>query len=216
MAGITPTAICNLALREIGAERIADYAADQSKEGRVARDIYQPTRRWVLAQCGWNGAKKAAQLTQMEDTTPTFWAYAYEAPTDLVRVLGIYGSNELGDTIPYELQFQTGSGDDESNVYAVLTASNQAYIRYVFDQQDLGALSEGFHQALTFRLARAFATALPRTEALKKLTDEEWRKVLTTSKAIDGQEDYPEQMAEGSWMGTRFGRYGGRSTFTGG
>lgn len=216
MGAMTPTAICNMALREIGAARITDYLADQSKEGRVARDLFHPTRRWVLVQCGWNGAKKAAQLTQMEDTTPTFWAYSYEVPTDLLKVLSIHASNELADTIPYELMYQAGSGDDESNVYAVLCASNQAYIRYIFDQQDLGALSEGFHQALVFALARVFASALTQTGTEKDLSDKAWRRTLTIAKSIDGQEDYPEQMAEGSWMGMRFGRYGGRSTFTGG
>lgn len=216
MGAMTPTALCNLALREIGAERIGDMNADASKEARVARDVFHPTRRWVLAQCGWNGAIKAAALTQMEDTTPTFWAYAYEVPTDIIRVLGIYGSNELGDTIPYELAYQAGSGDDESAVYAVLTASNQAYIRYIFDQTDMGSMSEGFQQALVFALARAFASALPQTGTEKDLSDKAWKRTLTIAKGIDGQEQYPEQMAEGSWMGMRFGRYGGRSVFTGG
>jgi len=208
MPATTPTAICNMALREVGAERISDFTSDASKEARVARDIYHPTRRWVLAQCGWNGAKKSAQLTRMEDTTPIFWDAAFEAPTDLIRVLSVHPSDGLEAVCPYELAYQAGSGDDEANVYAVLANTTALYIRYIFDQTDLGALSDGFHHALTFRLARAFATALPRTEALKKLTDDEWRKVLTQAKAIDGQEDYPEKMALGSWAQSRFGRYG--------
>lgn len=212
---MTPTAIINMALREVGADRIGSLD-DASKEARVARDIYHPQRKWVLAQCGWNGALKAAALTQMEDTTPTFYAYAYEVPTDLVRVLSVHDSNDIESSIPYELGYQAGSGDDEANVYAVLCHSNQAYMRYIFDQQDLGALSVGFHMALTFALARAFVSALPASSAdTKKYTDDAWRRVLTQAKAIDGQEGYPDKMAEGSWMRSRFGRYGGRSTFTG-
>lgn len=212
---MTPTLICNMALREIGADRITDYAGDQSKEARVARDLYQPARRRVLAMTTWNGAVKDAQLTQMEDTTPTFWAYAYEVPTDLVRVISVHGSNDLNDSVPYKLQFQAGAGDDEADVYALLSESNQIYLRYVFDQQDLGALSTGFHDVLAFELARVFAVALSKSEAAKELTNKELKRRITLAKAIDGQEDYPERMAEGSWMTGRFGRYGGRSVFNG-
>lgn len=215
MGAITPTQICNMALREIGAERISDYTSDASKEGRICRDLFHPIRRRVLAMCGWNGAVKAAQLTQMEDTTPTFYAYAYEVPTDLIRVLSVHASNEVADTVPYELAYQAGSGDDEANVYAVLSASNQLYMRYIFDQQDLGALSTGVHDVIAFELARTLAVALGRSEAAKELTTKELRRRITLAKAIDGQEGYPDRMAEGSWMGMRFGRYGGRSTFTG-
>lgn len=215
MPAITPTDICNMALREIGAERISDYATAQSKEARVARDLFQPARRRVLEMAEWNGATKAGQLTQMEDTTPTFWAYAYEVPTDLIRLVSVTASNESADTIPYELGFQAGSGDDEANVQVVWCASNQAYAKWIFDQHDLSALSPAFHDVLAFELARTFAGALDRTQAAQEFTMRELRRRITLAKANEGQQDYPRKMAEGSWMGMRFGRYGGRSTFTG-
>jgi hypothetical protein len=203
---ITATQICNLALIEVGATLLASFEADQTREGQVARTIWHPCRRLALAHCGWNGAVKFAALTQMEDTTPLLYNYAYEMPDDNVRVLSIHPSNDPDTTVPYRLAYQTGSGDDETE-YAVLTNTNQAWIRYVFDQQDLSAMSPGFHDILSFELARKFAAALTKTEAAKELTDKQLRRRLTIAKAIDGQEDFPEKLAEGTWGRARFGKY---------
>lgn len=203
---ITATQICNLALIEVGAAPLSSFEADQTKEGKTARLIFHHCRRLALAHCGWNGATKFAQLTQMEDTTPTMYDYAYEVPDDLVRVLSIHPSNDPNTGVPYKLAYQAGSGDDETE-YAVLTNTNQAYISYIWDQQDLGAMSPGFHDILSFELARKFASALNKTEAAKELTDKQLKRRLTIAKAIDGQEDYPERLAEGSWHRSRFGRY---------
>ena len=204
---ITATQICNLALIEIGAATLTSFESDQTKEGKIARIIFHPCRRLALAHCGWNGAKKSAQLTQMEVTTPTFWTYAYEVPDDCVRILSIHAADDLYTVVPYELQYQTaGSAADETE-YAVLANSNKLYIRYIWDQQDLGAMSPGFHDVFSFELARKFAGALAKSEAAKELTDKQLRRRLTIAKAIDGQEEYPERLAEGSWQSSRFGRY---------
>lgn len=215
-ASATPTSICNQALIEVGASPMSDMATEITKEAKIAREIFHPCRRRALAQCGWNGAKKAAQLTQSEDTTPTFWAYAYESPEDLIRVLSIHSSNDMDAGVPYEIAYQSGSGDDESAIKSILSHSNQLYIRYVFDQLDLSAMSPGFHDYLAFELARTFAVALQKSESAKEFTAAESRRRLTLAKALDGQEDYPEKMAEGSWVTGRFGRYGGRTAFQGG
>ena len=219
---IDETSICNLALRGIGAARISDYQSEQSREGRVCRDIFHPVRRWVLVQAGWNGAKKVVKPTQMEDTTPELWEYAFEVPTDLLRVLSVHPSDDIEERTPYELTFQTGAGDDEAKVYSILAnaggtsdgTNTTLHLRYVFNQQDLGALSPGFHMAFKFALQREFAAAIPQTAKDVDLSDKAWKRTLTIAKGIDGQEDYPEKMAEGSWMHMRFGRYGGRSTFS--
>lgn len=203
---ITATQICNLALIEIGATTLSSFENDQSKEGKTARAIFHHCRRLALSHCGWNGAKKSAQLTQMEDTTPTFWTYAYEVPDDLVRILSVHPSNDPYTGVPYELQYQTGSGDDETE-YAILANCNQLYCRYIWDQQDLAAMSPGFHDIFSFELARKFAVALAKTEATKDLTDKQLRRRLTIAKAIDGQQAYPERMAEGRWNLSRFGQY---------
>ena len=204
---ISATQICNLALLEIGATTLSSFENDQTKEGKVAREIFHHCRRLSLAHCGWNGAKKSAQLTQMEVTTPTFWDHAYEVPDDCIRILSVHPSNDPYTVIPYELQYQTaGSAADETE-YAILANTNQLYLRYIWDQQDLGAMSPGFHDILSFELARKFAVALSKSEAAKELTDKQLRRRLTIAKAIDGQEDYPERLAEGSWHRSRFGRY---------
>lgn len=211
---VEATQLCNLALIQIGADRITSFEADQSKEGRIARVIFHPTRRSVLSLCGWNGAKKAAQLTQMEDTTPTLWAFAFEVPTDLIRLLSVHPSNDPNSTCEYELMYQAGSGDDEAKCYSVASSSNQLYARYIFDQMDFGALSPGFHDAFVWELARAFAVSLPKSEALTEFTEKKRRGVITRAKAIDGQEDDQQRMAEGSWSTSRFGRYGSRQLFS--
>jgi hypothetical protein len=195
----TPTDIVNIALRRIGADRVSSMENDSSKEARVARDIYDEARRDVLNHHAWNFAIRREQLTASA-TEPEFgWDYAYPLPDDFVRMVSVHPGEDDDATVPYKLEFQ--DGDDR----VVLCNSNQVYIRYVFDNEDVNTWSASFRDVLAWRLARDFAAALSKSAAAAEGADRALTRALTRSKSIDGIEDWPEKMAEGDWTTIRSG-----------
>jgi len=197
----TQTDIVNIALRRIGANRIDDLAKSGSKEAIAARDLYEEARRDLLNLHNWNFAIKRSQLSA-SSTDPTFgWDYTYPLPEDLIRLVSVHPHNDDHSIVDYRLEFQ--SSDDR----VLVTNSNQIYIRYVWDIEDPNLFSASFREALAWRLARDLALALSKSASAAELADKAYRRSLSHSKSIDGIEDYPEKMAEGDWITSRFPDY---------
>jgi hypothetical protein len=193
----TATDIVNIALRRVGANRISSLENDTIKEAIVARDIYDETRRDLLNTHNWNFALKRDQLTASA-TEPEFgWDYAYILPEDFVRLVSVHPHDDDEATVPYRLEFMEG----EDRV--LVSNSNQIYIRYIFDIQDPNVMSAVFRDALAWQLAREFAAALSKSSSTAELADQGYRRSLSRAKSIDGVEDYPDRMAEGSWITDR-------------
>lgn len=194
---MTATDICNIALRRIGSERLNDLYTDVSHVATVARDIYDEARRDCLNLHNWNFASKRAALT-VSTTAPAFgWDYAYPLPDDFIRMISVHPYDDETATVEYRLEFQ------ESDDRVLVTNSNQIFVRYVFDLEDVSAFSAAFRDVLAFRLAREFAAAIPQSSSTAELTDAAFRRKLSHAKSIDGVEDFPDRMADGSWISER-------------
>lgn len=193
----TPTTLCNIALRRVGAAKINNLESTIGKGASVARDIYDEARVDCLNLHMWNFAIKRVQLTASA-TSPVFgWDYTYPLPADFIRMGSVHPHDDDQASTPYRLESQ--SGDDR----VLVTNSNQIYIRYVFDLLDVNLMSAAFRDVFAFRLAREFAFGLNRSAALAELTDAAFRRKLSQAKSIDGVEDWPETMAEGTWSTDR-------------
>lgn len=201
MAGVTPTSLCNVALRRIGAKSIKSLDTDHDREAEICRELYHDARRTVLSMHNWNAAKRAAQLTVNSDVTPTFWDYAFTLPDDYVRLISVHPSDDLNSIMEYSLQ---DANDSDADLVLMVDAST-CYIQYIFDATDLNIMGQGFRDCLAFVLARDLASALDKSAALKTLTAGEMRRALLLAKSVDGMEEYPERLAEGSWVKARSG-----------
>lgn len=202
MGAVTNTAVCNLALLRLGITvPLNNVQTDNSKEASTCRTLLDKVRRSTLALHGWQGAQKAAALAVNSSITPIFWTYAYDMPSDYVRLLTVHPSDDPNATMQYEVQFQAGYG------VKLLCDSTTAYIKYVFDQSDLSQMGDGFINMFSFMLARDLAQPLGKSAALKDLTQKDMRRELQISKSLEGQQKYPQQMASGSWVKARHGIY---------
>lgn len=199
----TPTSVCNIALNRIGAKEILSLENDQSREAVLCRRMYHPARRSALYAHHWNGAKRSAQLSQNSSVTPVFWSYAYTLPNDFLRIISCHPSDDLNATCNFTIE--NANDTDADNV--LMSDSNQIYIQYVFDNQDLPTLGQGFRDVLAFVLARDLCLALGKSTSKYELTNREYRRTLTNAKAIDGFDDYPKRLADGSWVAARYGLY---------
>ena len=196
----TPIDIVNMALRRIGADRISAFE-DAQEEARATRDIYDEIRREVLNAHNWNFAIKRAQLSSVA-TAPAFgWDYAYELPHDLVRIVSVHSHNDDDSSVEYRLEFQDGSDR------VLVTNSNQIFIRYVFDNEDVNVWSAAFRNVMGWRLAVDLAQAVSKSTATAEMCGRKFSTELSRAKAIDGIEDWPERLADGSWLTARYPDY---------
>lgn len=210
MAGITPTAICNVALRRIGAKSTVSMEDGTDKEAVLCRQLFHPSRRYLLSLHEWNFAKRTAQLTADSDiisSTVSQWAFGYPLPDDYIRLLSVHPSNDPNAVCDYSLQNANHADADT----VILCNSNQVFINYIFDNCDPNTFSEGFRDLLCFVLSRDLASALAKTAALRELTDKAYRRALLVAKSVDGMEEYPERMADGEWVKSRYGVYSDKS-----
>ena len=204
MAAETSTSICNIALARIGAKEITSLENDQSREASLCRRLFHPARRTVLAAHHWNGALRTAQLTADSDiisATVSQWDYGYPVPDDFIRLVSVHPSNDRNTTCEYFLQNANHADAD----LVILADSNQLFINYIFDNIDIPTMSQGFRDVLNFVLSRDLCMALGKSASKFDLSAREYRRALTVAKSIDGMEDYPSRLAEGSWVRSRYG-----------
>lgn len=209
-AAETNTSICNIALVRAGATEIVDLETGSDKEAVICRRLFHPARRAALVLHHWNGAKRSVQLSQNADVTPVFYSYAFDLPEDFLRLISAHPSNDLTTACPYSLE--NANDVDADNV--LMADSTTIYIRYIFDNTDVATLSQGFRDMFAFVLARDICGALQHSLSKHELTDKDFRRALNLAKSVDGMQDYPERLDEGSWMRSRFGPYGDRRNFT--
>jgi len=195
----TDTEIVNVALRRIGAARISSLDNDSAKEAVAARDLYHEARRDLLSLHTWNFAIKRRSISASA-TSPTFgWTYAYEIPEDFIRLISVHPTNDDRTKIEYRLEFQSSL-----DRIILCDAESPIYIRYIWDLQDPNLMTPTFRDALSLRLARDLAMALSKSAAAADLASRELARVLSRAKSIDGIEDWPEKMDDGSWIKSRF------------
>lgn len=194
----TKTDIVNIALRRIGAERISNLDTDASKAAVAARDLYDEARKDLLNLHNWNFAVKRTSIAKSA-TAPAFgWDNAYPLPEDHIRLISVHPTDDDLATVEYRLEYQ--SSDDR---VIVSDATSPIYIKYIFDMEDVNLMSAAFRDGLALRLARDLAAALSKSSAAAQLADAAYAKALSRAKSIDGVEDYPDRMADGSWLTAR-------------
>jgi hypothetical protein len=142
------TTIANIALGKLGARRIIALD-EESVEARACLLHYAETRDEVLRHHRWNFAIRREILTQLV-TPPKFgWRFAYELPTDCLRVIEMNGEHWGGKKRPWEVEGR-----------ALLTNDDQAWIRYILRVTDCNQFDSIFVEALATKLASKIARPL--------------------------------------------------------
>lgn len=87
------TGIVNIALARISVERISSLDSGSTKQARVARDLFDEARDELLRMHTWSFATKRVELAQATGSgaTPAFgFDYAYNVPSDLLRIISVH------------------------------------------------------------------------------------------------------------------------------
>ena len=196
------TDIANVAMRLLKANRIASLT-DGSNNANKAVDIFSEIRDSLLRSHNWNFATKRQKLARSA-TAPTYeFDYAYPLPSDWLRTIAVHDNDAGSGIVLYREEEVAGQG-------AIITSSEDIWIRYVYRVTDPNRMSADFRMAFSYVLA----VALPGISNLS--ADREDRlegranAKLRMAKHSDAIAATPERRPAGSWVGVRSG-YPGRA-----
>ncbi len=172
--------IANLALRRLGADRIASLTED-SENARAVNDVHETVRDAVLRLHPWNCALTRASLAA-DAVTPT-WGYAaaYTLPTDpyCLRVWRLADS-----TTEYRIEGRKLLSDAGAPL-ALL------YIARIADPERFDAsLTVAMAAALAAEIAFRLTNSRTAEEAMQKW----FEKTLARARSADAQEGTPESI----------------------
>lgn len=197
----TNTELVNAALRKGGgAKRINDLTDSVGSAG-IAADVLSSELNDLLRDGTWNFSVTRIELGQLS-TMPAFgWAFAFALPADCLRVISVHDNSAGDGRVPYKLEALLQP--DNTYVNIVATDASSIFLRYARIVVDPNLMSSSFRQVLILRLAKIFAISIAKSNSLYTALDKEHDAALRRAKSIDGIEDYPEKLPEGSWAERR-------------
>lgn len=185
----TEVQICNLALSQVGAERITSLS-DQTKEGRLCNDIYEICRDFVLVSHPWNFATKRVALGLTAGVPVFGLSKEFQLPNDCLRVV----ETEYDEFEGFEYKIESGKlYCDESSIK----------IEYIQQVADTSKFSAAFVDALSYHLASKLAYPLVQSNELRNDMEKFYRSALSAARLYDAQEGSPRQLRKSSWTNER-------------
>ncbi len=198
-------AIYNIALHAIG-ERILASTTEESHARRLLDEVWDRgngTLNYVLEQGYWNIAVRTVQIDKSSSVTPSFGlAFAFDVPSDFVRLVQISGSEHFYDPLNnYEIEVDLWYADIDP-----------IFVRYISDDASYGTNLSNWPDTMTLYAGYYMATQIAPTlkndidmEKLEKRTN----RMLIDARSKDAQQERTRFQPPGSWIRARAGR-GGR------
>lgn len=146
--------ICNVALSRCGINSSIAALNEDGQEAEICNLHYAEVRDQVLRDAAWPFATRYASLALVEEDPNEDWAFAYRAPTDMLRAIRIIGDvRSERPRVPFKL------GSDEAGLL-IYTDWADAQLEYTIRITDTSLFSPDFASAVSWRLAMEIATPL--------------------------------------------------------
>jgi hypothetical protein len=179
--------IASNALLLIGDEPISSFI-DPGAGATVAAAIYPEDYKQVLSEHPWSFAFKEQALSQLSATPDerTGFKYAYQMPTDLIRLWAVFEWSEyviIGDLL-------------YSNEPSLMA-------RYVYKVAET-SLPPHFVVALQYKLASDFAISVTESNSKSELYEVKYRQALSQARSIDSQGRPQESIIDSPFVDVRF------------
>lgn len=180
--------ICNLALTQLGADRITNID-DDSENARKMNAVYDRILRSMLRKHPWNFASKESALATLSETpVNTEYTYVFQLPSDFVRLV----KTDLEETDDYKILGKKIYSNEESLI-----------LKYIYFCEDPNQYDDLFIDAFAARLASELAFSISGDKQLAKMADDLYREKLREAKTIDSQEETPDELTANEWLDAR-------------
>jgi hypothetical protein len=180
--------VCSNALLLLGAQTINAFT-DNSDRAKLVSNLWANCRDAVLRSHPWNCAVEIVQLAP-DATTPAFdWTYQFTLPGDCLRILSV---GEEGETPEYRVRRRK-----------ILCDENPLNLTYLYRNEDVASWDSLLVEAMTAYMAMTCAYPITKSASVQEQMASLYKFKLQQAKAVDGQEQPPEQMGDFPFMDAR-------------
>lgn len=175
---LSRTEIANRALDAIGADSIGSIN-DQNKPAKLCNRLLTALRDDLLRRHPWNFAIARATLPALTTNPAWGFAYAYQKPTDYLRILTI---DTFDPTTPFQVEGET----------IVTNLSGPLRIKYIQKVEDVARFDPMFTSVLVLALARDLAKPIANDTSLRAQLSLELDRALRDARSADAAEGLPD------------------------
>jgi hypothetical protein len=194
---LTETSICNMALDELGANRIKGLVDDeQSVQAIKCRTHYETTRDALIRSHKWRFASGRKTLTVNPVAPDTDeWSFQYPLPDDFISMKSIYEGRFSDENFrSYAL---------EGNI--LLSNDDTMEIRYVKKVTDVTKFDSLFIEVFVLSLALKLIVLAGATPKIKDSLSIDLSRLMVRVRAMDGQEtNTAGRLESGTWNDARY------------
>lgn len=180
---MTSTDICNLALAELGAGRIASLT-DGTEAAVTCSMQYDRQRSIVIRQFPWGFAKRIDKA-QLLNNTISGYLYAYYYPRNCLRILHVVPIGEKykrREPIDYEIYNVT------NDIKAIVCDEKLINIEYIEDVTDCNLFDSLFIDAFVHKLASALAMPVAGNSGMADRQYQMYQASLAEAKSLAAKE----------------------------
>lgn len=165
----TKVAICSSALLMVNADEITSFE-DETREARLCASLYETTLENVLQMHPWRFSINQVVLAQLTETPEFDFDYAYQLPSNTLRVIGIDNT-----TLPYKIY--------EDMIYSDAT-SMKAEIQFRPNETEFPSY---FRRTLELEMAKTLSLALLGDESKHQILQQAAVRQMQSARSIDSQ-----------------------------
>ena len=193
----SPVEICNLALGQLGAERISNIENPQTPTEQLCQLYYPIVRDALLESRDWTFLIKRATLDTPTAVVPD-WCYgkAFQLPTDVYRVIDVRRNPQANTQNETEWQRE---GDK------IVCNLDVIYVRYITRDVFSANYSGLFVMAFAMVLAAKMCIQITENNSMKQALLREAQAAIDEAAALDGMQGRHEQIRASSLINARNG-----------
>ena len=175
--------ICNQALLKLGQPAIMSLD-DDSPRARQCFQEFEAALGATLRSYPWPFAIVRKELARRTEKPPFGFAYYYELPEDVARIVDMY------------------TGNFAYNIEGRYVATNSEYVamRYVSKKVPVEQLDEQTVEVVSLVLAARLAIIITENAQLKDMLYMEHERALAQARGTWAVEDHPQEVIEGNWL----------------
>lgn len=188
----TQVSICSNALLMLGAKTISAIDEDNDR-AILAANLYESTRDAVLRSHPWNCAVKRVVLAADSEAPAFDYDAQFTLPSDFLRVLSV---GEDTEDIDYKVEGRK-----------ILASGTTLALRYVYKNTTESTWDAMLVRAMELHMAAAMAYPITMSAAKEQVQTEKLERFMKQCRAVDGQDDPPQQLGDERLLNARFGGF---------
>lgn len=178
----SPVDICSNALVQLGAMPINSFTSGGGERAILASNVYPMVRDKILRSHPWNACIKRVMLAPDVEPPAFGFRHRFLLPGDWLRTLSVGDGYCKPDYV--------------SEGGYILCDQSALLLRYIFRNENPATWDSMLINVMTQALIVAFAYPITKSTSKQELEMRLLMDALKAAKAVDGQEDPPEQMGD--------------------